>query len=257
MYVCAYSCAYVFVKLYLISIFIGLLKFFGHTSLQKSTDLPAVCSQYPEFLQLVFQTVHTPHEITLWGVAMDTLGVLGSSLSGRKVLLCSETEMTSALQFIGECVVSAASDVRIRALRAVAMLLSCEQEVREWDSSTSRKWFNTLHTNMLPTMMSIAKQPFTDLRLAGLGVLLAIAPFEWGQREFHSHPGFLEYLIDRKTENTKEGKEMKYNIVHSIAVSDYAEKVFDSPELLKLKQYDREGPFFYTADTTIAFDGST
>jgi 26S proteasome non-ATPase regulatory subunit 5 len=138
------------------------------------------------------------------------------------------------------------------------MLLSCPEEGRgrKWEESTSLQWFNTLHPKLLTVLMSMAKQPFQDLRLAGLRVLLTMSSFEWGQRQFQEHAGFLEYLLDRSTEHDKEGRELKYEIVHSLVGSgSIAETVFGNVDLLKLRKYDREGPFYSSADTTIALEG--
>lgn len=104
--------------------------------------------------------------------------------------------------------------------------------------------------------MSIARQPFADLRHAALKVILSLAPYEWGQREMMAHGGFLEYLLDRHTEADKEGKELKYEIVHVMVESVCAEEVYGNVDFLKLRKFNREGPFYYTSDTTVATEGS-
>ena len=236
---------------------VGLLKFFGTICLSKGADSAAICERYPEFLHLILEALPTPANTTVWGTALDTFGVLGSSESGRRALLNMEAETRASLKCLGEFVISGHSDVRTRTLRAVSMLLSCpEGRDRKWEESTSLQWFNTLHPKLFAVLMSIVKQPFQDLRLAGLHVLLTMSSFEWGQRLFHQHAGFLEYLLDRSTEPDKEGREMKYEIVHCLVASgSIAEAVFGNVDLLKLRKYDREGPFFSAADTTIAMEG--
>lgn len=62
------------------------MKFFGHLSCSEGVGTAAICSQYPEFLQMILAAVDHPQDDTLWGVAVDTVGVLGSTLSGRKAL---------------------------------------------------------------------------------------------------------------------------------------------------------------------------
>ena len=236
---------------------VGLLKFFGTVSLSKKADSAAICERYPEFLHLILEALPSPANTTLWGTAVDTFGVLGSNESGRRALQNIEAELRASLKCLGEFIVNGHSDVRTRTLRAVSMLLSCpEGPDRKWEESTSLQWFNTLHPKLFTVLMSIVKQPFQDLRLAGLHVLLTMSLFEWGQRQFQQHAGFLEYLLDRSTEPDKEGREMKYEIVHSLVVSgSVAEAVFGNVDLLKLRKYDREGPFFSAADTTIALEG--
>ena len=241
-----------------ISALLGLLKFFGTVSLSKKADSVAICERYPDFLRLILESLPNPANTTLWGTALDTFGVLGSSDSGRRALQNIEAELLGAsLKCLGEFIVNGHSDIRTRTLRAVSMLLSCPEGCdRKWEESTSLQWFNALRPKLFTVLMSIAKQPFQDLRLAGLRILLTMSAFEWGQRQFQQHAGFLEYLLDRSTEHNKEGREMKYEIVHSLVASgSIAEAVFGNVDLLKLRKYDREGPFYSAADTTIAMEG--
>lgn len=238
-------------------VLIGLLKFFGTVSLSKKADSAVICERYPEFLRLILEALPVPANSTLWGTAVDTFGVLGSSESGCRALQSIEAELRASLKCLGEFIVNGHSDVRTRTLRAVSMLLSCpEGRGRKWEESTSLQWFNALHPKLFTVLISIVKQPFQDLRLAGLRVLLTMSSFEWGQRQFQQHAGFLEYLLDRSTEHDKEGRELKYEIVHSLVGSgSIAETVFGNVDLLKLRKYDREGPFYSSADTTIAMEG--
>ena len=236
---------------------VGLLKFFGHVCLTKDADMAVICERFPEFLRLTVQAIPTPSNTSVWGTAVDTFGVLGSTKTGREALLnVVGADMSANLKCLGEFIVSGHPEVRTRSLRALSMLLSCEEGCDNWEESVSLKWFNTIHRDPFPILMSVVKQPFQDLRLAGLRVLLTMASFEWGQRVFSSHAGFLEYILDRKTEPDKEGRELKYEIIHSIVASgETAERVFGNVDLLKLRKYDREGPFFGGADTTIALEG--
>ena len=218
--------------------------------------MAVISERYPEFLRLIVQAVPSPSNTTLWGTAVDTFGVVASSESGRKALLNIEADTKAALKFVGELIVSGQPDLRVRCLRALSMILSCDEGVENWEESLSLKWFNSLHKTPFQVLKSIVKQPFQDLRVAGLRVLLVMSSFEWGQRLFHSQPGFLEYLLDRTTEPDKEGKELKYDIVHKMVASGpVAEAVFGNVDLLKLKRYEREGPFFSTTDTSVALEG--
>ena len=202
------------------------------------------------------QSVPSPSNTAVWGTAVDTFGVLGSTQTGRKVLLNIEEETNTALKCLGEFLVNGQSDIRTRSLRALSMILSCQEGCGQWEESVSLMWFNSLHKNTFSILMSIVKQPFQDLRLAGLKVLVTMAAFEWGQRIFLSHAGFIEYLLDRTTEHDKEGRELKYDIVHSIVASgETAANVFGNVDLLKLKRYDREGPFYSSVDSSVALEG--
>lgn len=214
-----------------------------------------VCSQYPQFLELTLEAALTPQEETLWGVAVDTFGLLSSSLSGRTLLLTKHQSTSKVLERLGELINGAPTPVRCRALRCVKMMVSCMEEC-SWEHSMSRQLLMEIHPRALQLLLSVGRQPFADLRLAGLAVILGMAAWEWGQREMQVCPGFLEYLLDRKSEPDKEGKELKYAIVHRIVSTECGEVVWGNVHMMKMKIYDREGPFHYVGDTTVAIEGT-
>lgn len=69
-------------------------------------------------------------------------------------------------------------------------------------------------------------------------------------------PGFLEFLLDRTTENEKECQELKYEVIKKMACSPCVSLVFDKPLVLKLKQFVRDGPFFVGSDVSVAMEGT-
>lgn len=68
--------------------------------------------------------------------------------------------------------------------------------------------------------------------------------------------GFFEYLLDRRTENEKEGQELKYEVIKKITLCPDASNIFDKPMILKLKQYIRDGPFYVGSDVSVIMDES-
>ena len=188
-------------------------------------------------------------------MAVDTLGVLGSTLIGRAALETCGSLAREAVKALGGIMARGRSDLRVRVLDSLTIFFSCP-EGREVEGWTSEQWFHHLSTSPLSLVMSIIKQPFDDLRTAGLRFLLSVAPREWGQREMSGHPGLLEYLLDRRATLNKAGKELKFDVIHALVTSGTAEAVFGSPNFLKLRQYDREGPFFVTGDQAVAMGDS-
>ncbi len=212
--------------------------------------------QYPHFLQLTLEAALLPQDETVWGVAVDTFGLLSSFQAGRTFLLSQHHATRKVLSQLGEFIAgSMPSAVRCQALQAVSSMVSCAENCN-WQESTSRKWFSQIHPDLFKLLISIARQPFADLRLSVLVVLVEMVAWEWGQREMQAYPGILEYLLDRHSESDKEGKERKYEIVHRIVASDCADIVWGNVDMMKLKKYDREGPFFYTGDTSVALEGA-
>lgn len=62
---------------------LGLVKFFGNLAIMDSPQ--QVCESYPVFLNKVFDMAQDPDPVMI-GVALDTLGVLGSTVEGKQVL---------------------------------------------------------------------------------------------------------------------------------------------------------------------------
>ena len=93
--------------------------------------------------------------------------------------------------------------------------------------------------------MSVADQPFPELRVAILLVFQALAFQPW------------EYLLERSTEKNKEGEEGKYAIIQILADSPTVRDVFGDPYYVQLKTYCSEGPFYVRAQTQVAMEGES
>lgn len=105
--------------------------------------------------------------------------------------------------------------------------------------------------------MSLTDQPFPDLRRALLSVFETLSSQLWGQVLMNNQPGFREYLLDRSSEKTKEGKELKFSIVSSLANSPTAAEVFGQPYMVQLKVYCAQGAFFVRAQAEVAMEGDS
>lgn len=62
---------------------VGLVKFFGNLAIMDSPQ--QVCETYPAFQNKVFEMALDPDPAMI-GVALDTLGLLGSTVEGKQVL---------------------------------------------------------------------------------------------------------------------------------------------------------------------------
>lgn len=61
----------------------GLVKFFGNLAIMDSPQ--QVCETYPAFQNKVFEMALDPDPV-MNGVALDTLGLLGSTVEGKQIL---------------------------------------------------------------------------------------------------------------------------------------------------------------------------
>lgn len=239
-----------------VCLYAGAIKFYGHIAQSEDIDFPAVTREYPEFLSTVLIACESPEDDTQWGVAVDTLGLLGSSLTGRKALdECGEMSRR-AVKILGGILAQGRSEFRVRVLQSFAVFFSCTEESTS-NGWSSEQYFNHIHSNILSILMSILKQPFDNLSIGTLTLLRAIARHEWGQKKLSDHPGLLEYLLDRNTTLSKTGKEVKFEVIQNLVNSSSAEKCFGSPNFLKLRKYYREGPFYITSEQAVTMEDST
>ena len=103
-------------------------------------------------------------------------------------------------------------------------------------------------------ILSHANQPFTDVRVSAILIFNAIASQKWGQHMINNHPGFVEYLLNRDTESTKEGKEAKFEVVRTLVKSETAPEVFDAPVFIRFRHYLKEGPFYQKTEAAVAME---
>lgn len=105
--------------------------------------------------------------------------------------------------------------------------------------------------------MSVCRQPFTELRLAGLQVLRVLAEQQWGQENINSMPGLTEFLLDRRIESNKICKDSKFEVVRTVAESPTAATTFGNVMLLRFREFVREGPFYVQAQSEVAIEGAS
>lgn len=184
---------------------------------------------------------------------MDTFMLLGSTHKLRPILLTQQNEVNPVIQKLWEYALQSQSDLQVRALDVLTALFSCETDTELLNSD----WFDLCpFQTPLSTIMTIVKRPFSDLQLSGLRLILSLSTWEWGQKHIKKCPGLLEYLMDRKTISDTRGKQVKFDIISTLANSPSAESVFGSPVFVKLAQYVREGAFYVADELSVALDDS-
>ena len=66
--------------------------------------------------------------------------------------------------------------------------------------------------------------------------------------------GFLEYMLDRRTEHDKEGKELKYKILKTISKSITAKENIGMDYYERICNYVEEGPFYSEQQIAVDFE---
>lgn len=65
--------------------------------------------------------------------------------------------------------------------------------------------------------------------------------------------GLIEFLLDRRVENSKESKEIKYEIIKALSTST----VFSADVRKRLNEFVRQGPFYVQPITQVMIEGSS
>nr|KAG5705807.1 hypothetical protein BaRGS_027466 [Batillaria attramentaria] len=236
-------------------VYSGLLKFFGGLARFHPKE---VLNHFQVFVGMVFAAVGGEGDASIRGLAIDTIGFIATTPEGKAALNKQGNMMTECVKNLGGIIRNSPSEMRVRALEAVASLIKLQvSDQTEELLQITESWFCRLCTNPFDVIWSIAKQPFTDLRTAALKVLLSLAYLPWGQQLMNNAAGFKEYLLDRAIESTKEGKEAKFEVVKALAESPTVTQIFGNPYYVQLRDFCREGPFFIRAQAEVAFEEET
>ncbi|XP_016128312.1 26S proteasome non-ATPase regulatory subunit 5-like [Sinocyclocheilus grahami] len=232
----------------------GLVKFFGSLAIMESPQ--QVCEKYPVFLEVVFSMVINL-DPTLTPVALDTLGVLGSTVEGKQVLQKTGEKLTSALKRMSKVAADGDTELRIRCLEALAQLLTLPAEQQTDDLLLlTESWFNRLSSQPILMIRNISTQPFPELHCRALRIFTAIGCQPWAQQLMMDTPGFMEWVMDRSVGMGKEAKDCKFELVGALLSSSSAQEIFKAHNYLKLKTYLNEGPYYVNAVSSVTTEGA-
>ncbi|XP_034948264.1 26S proteasome non-ATPase regulatory subunit 5 [Chelonus insularis] len=227
----------------------GLMKFFGIVAKSRPNEIFA---KYPDVVAALFDVIDTSEDMVILMNALDTLGYVASSIDGKYALDNLGQPMRRALSKISEIIRKMPTEVRLRGLENLALILHVDRDKQNNRVLTlTKSWFDSLENNPMDMIVQLCKQPFPDIKQSSLKILLEIAMQPWGQHYIAIYPGLIEFLLNRDAEAFKECKELKYEILKSLASSDS----FDSSILLRLNKYVQEGPFHVDADVEVATEG--
>ncbi|KAG7498946.1 26S proteasome non-ATPase regulatory subunit 5 [Solea senegalensis] len=232
----------------------GLVKFFGNLAIADSPQ--QVCETYPAFQNKVFEMTLDADPVML-GVALDTLGLLGSTVEGKQVLQKTGEKFKTVLTKMSQLANSAATELRVRSLDAISQLLTLQPEQQTEDLlALTESWFQHLSDHPMDMIRSISTQPFPELYCVALGIFSAIAAQPWGQKLMISTPGFMEFILDRSTGKSKEAKDAKFELVGTLVSSSTAADILGSQHYIHLKAYLREGPYYVSAVAAVGIEGA-
>ena len=95
-------------------------------------------------------------------------------------------------------------------------------------------------------LLSLAKSPIVETKLGSYDLMRAVAKRGAGAQLMLSHGDFYDFLINRETEQTKEGKEAKYSIVKAVLESGIHSMLADNV-VKNLEKIVEQGPYYVKA----------
>lgn len=228
----------------------GLMKFFGNVARHWPNE---IFLKYPVVVSALFEVIENTDK-TILGVALDTLGYISASAEGKYALQGLGDAMPDALKKISEVIQRMPTALRIRGLENLSRILDIKKS--EQDNrilSLTKSWFDSLCDDPMNMIMSICRQPFADIRQAGLEVLAVVASQVWGQEYISYFPGLVEFLLDRNIETFKECKEAKYEVIKRLTQAE--SNIFDACIMAKFVEFVNQGPHYVEIPTEVATDG--
>ncbi|KAK0097372.1 hypothetical protein PV326_002237 [Microctonus aethiopoides] len=224
----------------------GLMKFFGNIAKNHPND---IFTKYPRIIGALFDIFEAADDMIILMNALDTLGHIASTVEGKYALDNLHDAMPSVMKKMKNFISNMPTEVRLRALDSLASILHVDQgNHNNRILLLTKSWFDLLHDDPVLYIVEFCKQPFIDIRLSSMKVLLEIATQYWGQEYIANHPGLMEFLMNRRAETDSQCKIIKYEIVKALTTAD----CFDATTIEQLKQYVLAGPLAIDIDTEVA-----
>lgn len=228
----------------------GLMKFFGKI-LKTRVD---IFSKYPTIITALFQVINDTDDTILLANALDTLGNIASTLDGKYALKSFGQFMDNALNRISYVIKKMPSELRVRGLDCLALILHVNKEQQNNQIiSLTNNWFKLLDEEPLDMIVGLCRQPFLDIKISSYRVIAAISNQAWGHEIIASYPGLIELLLERSNDSGKIIKEIKFDIVKNLAEASI--DIFDSGTLQKFHAFIRQGPFYVDLEMDVAVEG--
>ncbi|XP_029649309.1 26S proteasome non-ATPase regulatory subunit 5 [Octopus sinensis] len=230
----------------------GLITFFGSVARHRPNE---ICSKYQHFLSKVLSSLNSS-DMTLRTIGIETIAQIAITKNGKLILKKYGSKMDEAMKNVGQTIQNCPEDVKVRALSAFASILQLTAEDQNDEMlALTQHWFSLISSNPFNLIFSIGQQPFPNIRLASKSIYVSLANQRWALELMAHHPTFIEYLLDRSTEASSEDKRLKYKVVEALLQNSCTEEMFGSPNYLKLRLYQQQGPFYVQSQPAVTMEG--
>ncbi|XP_072940134.1 26S proteasome non-ATPase regulatory subunit 5-like [Epargyreus clarus] len=234
----------------------GYMKFFGRIAHNYPKE---ILDKYPVLTDSLFVAIETT-DAALLPVALETLGFIGSTAEGKLCLAALGGKYIQTLEKLGQIEKNCSTEIKVRVLQAFTNLVGVDKDSKFSNKNPdfqrinlmTREWFRCFSKAPGPMekLFSLCKSPFPEIKTAATDLLDAVCQHTWGQELVAHVAGFVEYLMDRTAEDSKEVKEAKYNIIKRLSTSP----AFDANIIERLQTYVEQGPFFSETQLQVALE---
>jgi len=231
----------------------GYVKIFGTLA----NNDPKILIEHPIVLKKITSLLDES-DPTLKLCAIDAIANICLRNEGKKIINKEPEIAQKFMRNIGTLITSGNTDLKTRALNSLSNVLQVLESDPNSEATTfTETWFRLLLPDRtLSTLISLCREPFMEIKLSAIECVRVLASNVWGQKELASFPGFLEYILDRSTESTKNGKEAKYSVVRELVVSPFITLSFTREAIQRLRSFYKEGPYYVENETAVAFEGA-
>lgn len=104
------------------------------------------------------------------------------------ILFIVENRTEEAIKTIVSRLVSLPTELKARVLKTIEILLRVDS-ISSQVTAITLKWYKIMGDTIIDKITTYAKNPFGEIRCAGLGVLCSLALQQWGQEVIQGVPG--------------------------------------------------------------------
>ncbi|XP_066927619.1 26S proteasome non-ATPase regulatory subunit 5-like [Clytia hemisphaerica] len=228
----------------------GAIKCFGVLCASNPTK---IISKYQNLLTFIYENLSSP-DTSIRCLCVETLAFISSRSDALKELYKHPDSLKESTEKIGQMVASHAEDEQTKSKILVAVATMFLHDPADVElSMICEKLFHHLSSEPVRFLMDLAKQPFLAIRYGALKLFCNVSKFSWVEQDMALCAGFLEYLLDRKTESEKEGRELKYHVVKNLAISNTAGENLGMGFHNKILAYAKEGPFYSEGQVAVTY----
>jgi 26S proteasome non-ATPase regulatory subunit 5 len=231
----------------------GYIKMFGTIAHNE----PNILNEYPIVLNKLLSLLDESDPNLIF-CSIDAFANISLRNSGKKILEGHPVLVQNYLEKIGFLLRSGNTDFKTRALVSLSKVLQISESDPNGEvTALTESWFRQLFSDgAMSLLLSLCKEPLLEIKLEAFECVRVLATHIWGHKELAAFPGFLEYILNRSTEFSKEGKESKYNIVRELVSSPFIGLSFAPEAVQRLRKFYSEGPYFVTSETAVAFESN-